>query len=314
MRSDIMFSVVIPVYNKAEYLVETVESVLSQTYRNFELILVCDPSTDDSTTIAQSYAGENIRVLVRDEAGAGGYAARNAGISHALGSFIAFLDADDIWYDTYLQKIYSVITSNKNIDAVSTSWVSSRAINKSVTAKRSNSPYSFDLNAYLNSALEKRRLIHTSFFTVRRELLQSNKISFPEMRGATSGGDLFTWLNVMVHAGRCIHIPEVLGVYRQDVMGQVTKNSIPNGALFTKNDYCSLCKKIKSKKDHYLLAKYFNYKNVFYCKKAYVKGHFLEISSRVIIWPIVINGIYSIASVFLFYLARFSRFLRKRIQ
>ncbi|MCC2641102.1 MAG: hypothetical protein K0S45_1515 [Nitrospira sp.] len=87
-------SVVIPTYNCAQFLGRTVDSALGQTYRDFEVIVVDDGSTDETQTLMQTY-GESIRYLYQKNQGAS--AARNVAVSRATGEFIAYLDADDMW-------------------------------------------------------------------------------------------------------------------------------------------------------------------------------------------------------------------------
>ena len=87
-------SVIIPVFNREQSLRAVLDSVLAQTCRDFELIVVDDGSTDGSLAIMKSY-GERIRPISQRNAGAG--AARNAGIRAAQGRWIAFLDSDDVW-------------------------------------------------------------------------------------------------------------------------------------------------------------------------------------------------------------------------
>ncbi|MGN6396958.1 MAG: glycosyltransferase family 2 protein [Mucilaginibacter sp.] len=91
---DPLVSVIIPVYNSEKYLRSAVESVLQQTYKNIELILVDDGSTDDSPVIAQSLAAENVKVFHQPNCGAS--VARNKGLDEARGEYIQFLDADDL--------------------------------------------------------------------------------------------------------------------------------------------------------------------------------------------------------------------------
>jgi glycosyltransferase involved in cell wall biosynthesis len=95
-------SVVIPLYNKAEHIQRSVDSVLAQTYRDFELLVVDDGSVDGSGDIVREYADSRIRVIVQANAGPG--AARNRGLREARGEYIAFLDADDEWLPTYLEE------------------------------------------------------------------------------------------------------------------------------------------------------------------------------------------------------------------
>jgi len=89
-----LVSVIIPTYNRALYLKEAIDSVLSQDFCDFELIVVDDGSTDATSDIIDSYNGAFRYICQRHR---GVSAARNTGISHAKGTFVAFLDSDDLW-------------------------------------------------------------------------------------------------------------------------------------------------------------------------------------------------------------------------
>lgn len=89
-------SIIIPVYNVEQWLPKTIDSVLAQTYRDFELILVDDGSADGSGEICDCYAARDVRVRVIHQKNAGVSAARNAGVVAAKGDFIGFTDSDDI--------------------------------------------------------------------------------------------------------------------------------------------------------------------------------------------------------------------------
>ena len=127
------FSVIIPLYNKAPYIRKALESVFAQTYTDFELIIVDDGSTDDSASIVQQFIDERLKVKVEETSGAvtstynlspityklsvrlitqsnaGVSAARNNGVAQASGDYIAFLDADDWWEPTYLERMAQLI-------------------------------------------------------------------------------------------------------------------------------------------------------------------------------------------------------------
>jgi len=94
-----LVSVIIPVFNGEKYLIEAIESVLAQSCRPLELIIVDDGSTDESAAIAQSY--KEIRYIYQPNMGVP--VARNTGLASAVGEFIAFLDADDMWHPQKLQ-------------------------------------------------------------------------------------------------------------------------------------------------------------------------------------------------------------------
>ena len=123
------YSVIIPLYNKAPYVKKALESVLAQTYTDYEVIVVDDGSTDDSARIAQQFIDERLKVKGEETSGAvtstynlspityklsvrlitqsnaGVSAARNSGVAASSGDYIAFLDADDWWEPTYLEKM-----------------------------------------------------------------------------------------------------------------------------------------------------------------------------------------------------------------
>jgi glycosyltransferase involved in cell wall biosynthesis len=95
-------SVIIPVYKVENYIAATVQSVLDQTYENFELLIIDDGSPDRSVEICQQFTDPRIRIIRQENRGVA--AARNTGIRHAQGEYIALLDADDIWVPQKLEK------------------------------------------------------------------------------------------------------------------------------------------------------------------------------------------------------------------
>lgn len=98
-------SIVVPIYNKERYLSECLDSILAQTYRDFELILVDDGSKDASGTICDQYAELDNRILVIHKPNGGVSSARNAGIELAKGEYIGFVDSDDILSKTMYQHL-----------------------------------------------------------------------------------------------------------------------------------------------------------------------------------------------------------------
>ncbi|MDE5554956.1 MAG: glycosyltransferase [Muribaculaceae bacterium] len=105
-------SVIVPVYNSQSYLKECVESVLTQSFSEWELILVDDGSTDDSNSICQRYASTDHRVRVISKPNGGLSSARNAGLDIATGKYVFFLDADDELYPYSLSLLYDIAESN----------------------------------------------------------------------------------------------------------------------------------------------------------------------------------------------------------
>ncbi len=100
------FSVIIPLYNKENYIKNTLESVLNQSFKDFEVIIINDGSTDNSLKIVKQLTGDLKNIVIINQKNIGLSATRNKGISIAKGTVIALLDADDIWYETFLNEIY----------------------------------------------------------------------------------------------------------------------------------------------------------------------------------------------------------------
>ena len=105
------FSVIIPLYNKAPYVRKALESVSAQTYRDYELIVINDGSTDNSAIVADEYlkATDSIDYKIINQHNAGVSAARNNGFSVSSAEYLAFLDADDWWEPTYLERMSQLI-------------------------------------------------------------------------------------------------------------------------------------------------------------------------------------------------------------
>jgi glycosyltransferase involved in cell wall biosynthesis len=104
---------IIPAFNREEYIAEAIESVLNQTYRNIEIIVIDDGSTDNTSRILSSYNGK-IKYFRQPNSGAS--AARNSGISKAAGDFISFLDSDDLWEKNKISLQMECFENNPGID------------------------------------------------------------------------------------------------------------------------------------------------------------------------------------------------------
>lgn len=111
-----VISVIVPVYNAEKYLNRCIESILDQTFKDFELILVDDGSKDSSGDICEKYAGRDQRIKVIHQENEGQAAARNRGVLNAAGEWIAFVDADDMIQQQMLEYLYrAVISANSKI-------------------------------------------------------------------------------------------------------------------------------------------------------------------------------------------------------
>lgn len=113
-------SIVMPCYNGERYILAAINSVLTQTFDDFELIVVDNGSTDLTTEILASVSDPRLRVLTMRERGVS--RARNLGLTEARGTFIAFLDSDDTWGKEFLEKMHSVLVADSNAVLAYCGW------------------------------------------------------------------------------------------------------------------------------------------------------------------------------------------------
>lgn len=112
MKNNPNVSVIVPIYNVEKYLSRCIDSILVQTYQNYELILINDGSPDNCAQIIDKYAKENSKIVAIQQNNQGLSAARNAGIDIAKGMYITFIDSDDYVYPEYLARLVSAIERN----------------------------------------------------------------------------------------------------------------------------------------------------------------------------------------------------------
>ncbi len=118
--TDPSISVIVPLYNKEAYIAKTLDSVLNQTYQNYEILIINDGSTDKSTDIINTYTDTRIHLVNQENKGVA--AARNLGIEIAKSELIAFLDADDEWLPEYLETIIKLRKDYPNAGIYATAY------------------------------------------------------------------------------------------------------------------------------------------------------------------------------------------------
>lgn len=118
MENRPLVSIIIPCYNSESYIEETIHSVLESTYRNIEIIIVNDGSTDNSELIVRNISATHSNIFLLSQVNSGPAAARNNGIKNAKGEYILPLDADDLIGNEYLEKAVDVLAKNEHIKIV----------------------------------------------------------------------------------------------------------------------------------------------------------------------------------------------------
>ena len=197
------FSVVIPTYNCAEFLNRALTSVYSQTYQNFEVIVVDNSSTDNTENILKSFADNRLKIIKVNNNGIIGYS-RNKGIKNTKGDWIAFLDSDDVWKHNKLEKVRDVIDYNSEIILVChDEW---HVVNKERKSRLCYGPGGGDLYERL---LFKGNCLSTSAVCLRKNIAIKSD-GFSERKAFVTVEDYEYWIR-LTQEGKFYFINEVLG-------------------------------------------------------------------------------------------------------
>jgi glycosyltransferase involved in cell wall biosynthesis len=221
------FSIVVPVYNKEPHIARALDSCLGQTYRDFELLVINDASTDNSLGEITRFDDTRIRILERSTPGPGGYAARNLGIKNAKGKWIAFLDADDEWVPSYLNDLFELAKTFPDCDFLTCGWTTLAADGSSREDKYylMNMPrgaHTLSFFDYLTACVNGMRPTNSSVACIRNN--EISKDLFPDGRQGR-GGDLHAWLSYLARSKDMAWSPTIGGTYYQNTVNQVTKST-----------------------------------------------------------------------------------------
>lgn len=196
-------SVIIPVYNVSKYIAHTIESILKQSYKDVEILLIDDCSTDNSAEVIKKYTSVHLNVVyLKLEMNQGAAVARNKALNMAKGRYVAFLDSDDAWCDGKLEKQLAFMnekdaaiscTAMDTIDACSKSLGSIREVREKID-------YNF--------------LLHNTMIATSTVIVDRNKTGNFQMPLRRGGQDYATWLMLMRNGTICYGLNEVLSHYR----------------------------------------------------------------------------------------------------
>lgn len=221
-------SVIVPIYNVAPYLSQCLDSILKQSFVDFEVILVDDGSKDKSGMICDNYAAKDSRISVFHQSNQGVSKARNVALDYAKGEYVIFMDADDYWYvDNCLETLLATAVRT-NADIV-------RGEYKKVTEKGEdlywheiNSKRKHCANETLSSAFFLRNVIQGEFFLwlflIRRDIIQD--IRFCESRIFLEDMDFYC--RILLKPLTCVYIPLCFYAYRQHSTNASGKRTIKN--------------------------------------------------------------------------------------
>lgn len=215
-------TVVVPAYNAQATLGACISSVLAQTQSSFEVVIVNDGSADDTLGVARRFSDPRVRVL--SQANAGLPAARNAGISAALGGIVCFLDSDDLFLPRYLDAVTATFASDPGIDFVYTdAWTfddRTRRVRKHTTAHYQRPPRPAPVTAHdMFRELVERNFIIIPVAVRRNVIVQAGLFD----ESMTSAEDWDMWLRLAAGGHRGAEAPGPLGLRREHA-AQMTAN------------------------------------------------------------------------------------------
>ena len=118
MNAEKKISVIVPIYNQKNYLAQCLDSIIGQTYKNLEIILVNDGSTDESSLICDNYSKLDSRIKVFKQRNKGVSSARNLGITNVTGEYLVFIDPDDYIDKDYISYLSNLMSTNKNCELI----------------------------------------------------------------------------------------------------------------------------------------------------------------------------------------------------
>lgn len=207
-----MYSVIIPLYNKAPYIQRAIDSILNQEFKDYEIIVIDDGSTDGGGELVDKLYGNKIKLIHQENSGVS--AARNRGIQEAKYPWIAFLDADDYWHPLYLSFTARTISENPDIGIIGTHYDSH---------KLSENP---ELKYYALKDYFKKAIKNTYFFTsatmVKNDFFLNNPGFDPQLK---LGEDIDVWLRASLFFGDGIYIQNTLVYYGNEDKNRATQQA-----------------------------------------------------------------------------------------
>lgn len=242
MNPDI--SIIIPIYNVELYLSRCIDSVLNQTFQNYEIILIDDGSIDNSGNICDIYANNYKRISVIHQKNLGVSTARNVGIMHAKGDFITFVDADD-WLDKdYLAILFQLaVSNNADISCCTLSYEGDTGRSEEFATQSSDS------NKQMQISIEMREFNFGKWYSfegaacklIRKTLLYDNNILYDTT--LTNGEDALFYVEVMLRSKCCVAISRPM--YHYFMRSNSASNNVGIKQLFSDLvAWDMICKKI----------------------------------------------------------------------
>jgi len=212
MNSEKLVSIIMPAYNAEKYIDESIQSVIAQSYSNWELIIVDDGSTDNTKTVVNKWLETDPRIKYVYQANGKQGKSRNTGLNNAKGDLIAFLDADDVWMPLKLEK-QVLLMEDVQADLVFTYIVHIDAKGKKIARGETGASHEFYYGDKGLAFFFRMNIIPVfTVLTKREAILRVN--GFKEEEWIQNIEDYDLWLRMLYNGCRFVLMNEVLGAYR----------------------------------------------------------------------------------------------------
>lgn len=213
-------SVIIPIYNKGDRLIESIESVLNQSFQDFELLLINDGSTDHSQAIIDEYQKSNPhKIHCFSQSNRGVSYTRNLGVKQAKGDYLSFLDADDVYHVDFLKETMEAVADNSN-DVVLTKHVKCYLQNNRLIYSKMKANSRDVLADFIFGKIDA----NTDSWLIKKSVLTDHAIVFQEK--LTYGEDMLFFIEVLLHSNNPICIDKALTTYHIGIEDSLSTNSI----------------------------------------------------------------------------------------
>lgn len=249
-----LVSVIVPNYNCEKYIEETLNSILNQTYKNIEIIVIDDCSNDKSFEIALDYSQKHSNIIVEKlEKNSGAATARNRGIELANGKYIAFLDSDDIWLETKLEKQIRFMEDM----GYAMTFTSYEHMNESGEALR--------IKVRTPKKVSYKMLLWHDYFGCLTVIYDQEKLGKIYSENIRKNNDYSLFLNILKKENFAYSLKENLAKYRIR-KGSISRNKFqtikPHYYLIRKIEKQSVLKSITCIFSHFLIKKIYKEKRI----------------------------------------------------
>jgi len=255
-----MFSVVIPLFNKQLSVRNTVMSVMNQSFKDFEVIIIDDGSTDDSLNVVKKIIDPRIRIIEKPNGGVS--SSRNRGIESAKYNWIAFLDGDDLWEYNHLETISKMIAIYTKDKVFCSSFVRS-----DLSVGETNSNEITVIEDYFVEA-QKNHFFWTSIAVVKREVFNDVGMFREEI---SRGEDLDLWARIG-RKYRFVKSSVVTGIYVQDSENKITKTKLKYVETLFNDLHKRTTEFVRSSEKQYYLTILLRAAKTFFSRKEFKNG------------------------------------------